>query len=385
MIKRELGKTGIMVSEVGLGCEHLEGKSAEVVAEVVSAAIDAGINLFDVFMSEPQVRSNIGAAIASRRGQVVLQGHIGSAWIDGQYTHVSSDLALCKTYFEDFMSRLSTDYVDIGMLHFVDNAADYDALTTSGVLDYALSLKKSGVIRAVGMSTHNPAVAQMAAESGHIDCLLFSLNPAYDMLPASDDIEELFSPESYKSEKPAGMDKTRELLYKTCASRGVGIVVMKGLGAGALLSADTSPFAAPLSPAQCIHYALCRPGVSSIVVGCKTPDEVRAAVAYESATDEERDYSLILSRSPKYSMQGRCMYCNHCLPCPAKIDIAQVGKYLDLALISGTIPPTVREHYAALSATARDCTACGACEERCPFGVSVVSRMEKTRELFGEL
>ena len=53
-------RTGWQVSKIGLGCEHLENKPYALVEEVVGAALDAGINILDVFMSEPQVRSNIG-------------------------------------------------------------------------------------------------------------------------------------------------------------------------------------------------------------------------------------------------------------------------------------------------------------------------------------
>ena len=67
MIYRELGGTGIAVSEVGFGGEHLEGKESAIVERTVHAALDAGINLFDVFMSEPNVRTNIGRGLAGRR------------------------------------------------------------------------------------------------------------------------------------------------------------------------------------------------------------------------------------------------------------------------------------------------------------------------------
>ena len=99
--------------------------------------------------------------------------------------------------------------------------------------------------------------------------------------------------------------------------------------------------------------------------------------------EKEKDYAKVLSATPKYSMQGKCMYCNHCLPCPAQIDIAQVNKFLDLALIHDSIPDTVRQHYAALPAHGGDCLACGSCESNCPFGVHVIQRMEKAKEVFG--
>lgn len=379
---RKLGRVGWKVSEIGLGGEHLQGQPYEVVEAVVLEALDQGINIMDIFMSEPEVRSNIGRALKGRRDQMILQGHIGAGWIDGQYCR-TRDRKQCQTFFEDFMTRLGTDYVDIGMLHFVDTEPDFQQVLQSGMLDYARELKKKGVIRAIGMSSHDPSVALKAVKTGELDVLMFSVNPAYDLLPEDADIDSLFRPETFRNDGLNGTNPTRAQLYRTCESMGTAVTVMKGLGAGSLLRAESSPFGVALTPSQCIHYSLTRPAVCSVLVGCRTPEEVQRAVEYEQATEQERDYSVILSSTPKYSMRGKCMYCNHCLPCPAQINIAQVNKFLDLANQAPEIPDTVREHYAALEHHAEDCIECGSCEANCPFEVPVIERMRMARKIFG--
>ncbi|MEG1158171.1 MAG: 4Fe-4S dicluster domain-containing protein, partial [Christensenellaceae bacterium] len=75
-----------------------------------------------------------------------------------------------------------------------------------------------------------------------------------------------------------------------------------------------------------------------------------------------------------------CMYCNHCQPCPKKIDIAAVTECKDLA--ENGMTQALRERYRKLSANADDCIACGACTKRCPFGIDVVSNMRRAAELF---
>ena len=75
------------------------------------------------------------------------------------------------------------------------------------------------------------------------------------------------------------------------------------------------------------------------------------------------------------------MYCGHCAPCPKGIDVASVTKFLNLA--KDEIPETVREHYAALKAHGGDCVKCGACEKRCPFGVSIRENMQRAKDVFG--
>ena len=125
------------------------------------------------------------------------------------------------------------------------------------------------------------------------------------------------------------VDEARQKLYSACEAKGVAMTVP-----------------------QCIQYCLDRNGVKVVIVGCHTVKEVLEAVKYYDVTDEERSYAHIFSQGHAIRMTGRCMYCNHCQPCPAHIDIAAVTKFLDLATQQDTVPETVAQHYRALPATA---------------------------------
>ncbi len=376
---RPLGKTGLMVSEIGLGCEWLERHNTEECIRVISAAEEMGINILDCWMSEPNVRSNIGLAIAAHREKWIIQGHIGSTWQDGQYEK-SRDPEKIRIAFEDLLHRLGTDYIDLGMIHFCDKDADFDELTGGPYMDYVRELKAAGKIRHIGMSTHNPVMARRAVEAGLVEMLLFSINPAFDMLPASDNIEDYFA-EKYDAAMDR-IDPERSALYQLCEEKGVGLTVMKGYAGGRLFRAESSPFGVALTPIQCLHYALTRPAVASVMVGVDDVAQLAQAVAYESASEKEKDYTIPLSQAPKHAYHGQCTYCGHCLPCPMEIDIAMVNKLADLALMQSTVPDSLREHYRNLEHTAEECVGCGGCEERCPFGVRVVEKMAKAKELF---
>lgn len=376
---RELGKTGLMVSEIGLGGEWLERHNTEEVKAVVERSAELGINILDCWMSEPNVRSNIGLAIEGQREKWIIQGHIGSTWQDGQYVR-SRDMEQVKIAFADLLTRFKTDYIDLGMIHFVDEKADFENIMNGPFIEYVRELKTAGIIHHIGMSTHNPAIAKLAAESGEIEMVLFSVNPAFDMLPASENIGDLFA-EKF-DENLGGMDPERAALYKICEQNGVGITVMKGYAGGRLFKAETSPFGVAMTPVQCLHYALTRPAVASVMVGFDTPEHVDAAVAYETATEEEKDYASLLANAPQHAYTGQCTYCGHCAPCPVGIDIAMVNKLLDLAKMQDETPASLREHYHALSAQAADCIGCAGCEERCPFKVNVVERMQEAASIF---
>lgn len=377
---RELGKTGLKVSEIGLGAEWLERHNEEEVRAVIDCCESAGINILDCWMAEPNVRTNIGKAIAGKRERWIIQGHFGSTWQNGQYVR-TREMSKVKPAFEDLLARLETDYIDLGMIHFVDEEAEFHRIMEGEFLAYVKEQKEKGVIRHIGMSTHNPKVGKLAALSEEIEMILFSINPAFDLLPATEDINSYFA-EDYE-ESLGGIHPDRKELYQVCEQTGVGITVMKGYAGGRLFDAKTSPFGTALTPVQCIHYALTRPAVASILAGYDTPEHVREAVAYETASEEEKDYASVLAKAPRHAYFGQCTYCGHCAPCPAGIDIAMVNKLSDLAAMQPEVPESLKAHYQALSANAADCISCGGCESRCPFGVPVVEKMKKTREMFG--
>ena len=73
--------------------------------------------------------------------------------------------------------------------------------------------------------------------------------------------------------------------------------------------------------------------------------ELEEALAYETASDEEKDYASALSGAPLHSYKGECTYCGHCKPCVAKLDIAMINKYYDLATMQSEVPESVKSHY----------------------------------------
>lgn len=377
---RTLGKTNLVVSEIGLGGEWFNGLTPEESKKIIDTADENGINYIDIFMPQAPTRDNIGAALEGRRERFIIQGHLCTVYEDEQYKR-TRDIEKTKASFKDLLARLRTDYIDVGMIHYVDSEDDFKTVFEGPIYEYALELKEKGVIRHIGMSSHNPHIALKAVEKGYIDVLMFSINPAYDMEASDTDIYDLME---FKGMEKGHLvaDEARQKLYSLCESSGVAITVMKPLGAGTLLDAKSSPFGVAMTVPQCIQYALDRNGVKVVIVGCHTVQEVLEAVKYYDLSNEERSYSHIFASGNSIHMTGRCMYCNHCQPCPAHIDIAAVTKFLDLALQQESVPETVMEHYKSLSANADDCLMCGKCESNCPFGVNIRENMKKARSVF---
>ncbi len=378
---RELGRTGILVGEIGIGCEGFLEKPRAVVKEFLDVMEAGGANCIDLYGSNPEMRAAVGEALRGRREKFVLQGHLCSVWADGQYKR-TRNIDDVRAGMEEQMRLLGTDYLDIGMIHYVDSMEDWNAVYGGPVMAYARELKAAGRIRTIGLSSHNPEVALAAVKTGEIQVLMFSVNPCYDLQPAGEKVEDLWAPERYASPL-LNMDPQREELYTTCQKLGVGITVMKAFGGGDLLHAEYSPAGAALTPYQCIRYALDRPGVASVLAGARTVEEMRNAIAYADAPEGEKDYAGALASFPRISWKGHCMYCGHCAPCPVGIEVAAVTKFLSLAKAQGEVPETVREHYGALAHHAGECLGCGACSGRCPFEVDAVANMAEAARVFG--
>ena len=118
----------------------------------------------------------------------------------------------------------------------------------------------------------------------------------------------------------------------------------------------------------------------TVLPGAQSVAEVERLLDYYSKTEDELDYSMIGTFAPTEAA-GKCVYCNHCKPCPAGIDIGLVNKYFDLAKAGDTLAV---EHYRTLEKNASDCISCGHCDKRCPFGVQQSERMKQINTYFKE-
>lgn len=364
MIYRKLPHGDEKISVIGMGTSVVGENSEKNVIETVTYALDNGINFFDMAGGHASIFPGMGKALESRRKEAMLQVHFGADYTSGEYGWNLS-LDGVKKSIDWQLNHLKTDYIDFGFMHCLDEFSDLEEYEENGVLEYLLSMKKQGVVKHLGLSTHAPSIANKVLDMGIIDMMMFSINPMYDY---------------GQGDYSIGNSSERYELYTRCEKEGVGISVMKPFNAGQLLDADKSPFRQALTPVQCIQYALDRPGVISVMQGAGSVEQLKQNLAYLDATDEEKDYSVIGSFTPSET-KGICVYCKHCHPCPVGLDIGLINKYYDLSMLGDEL---AKEHYLTLDKTASDCVQCGHCNSRCPFSVEQMERMKKIAEYFGK-
>lgn len=361
---RKLSRGNEKIGALGLGMGGIQNASSEEIQKVIEKAIANGINFFDLCAGGSSVYEPFGRAISGKRDKIYFQLHFGAVYKkNGEYGW-SRNLQTIKDTFAWELKALNTDYVDFGFLHCVDEDSDFEELQNNGIFDYVKSLKEQGIVRHIGFSSHTPSVAHKLLDTNIMDMMMFSINPAYD-LECGDELG-------------IGTNNERAELFRRCEKEGIGISVMKPFHGGKLLQDSTSPFHKALTKNQCIQYCLDRPAVLSVVPGVRSLDDLNELLKYLTSTKEERDYSLIGQFTPK-SAVGNCVYCNHCEPCPAGIDIGIVNKYYDLSLAGDKM---AHDHYDKLKIKADACLKCGHCDKRCPFKVKQQDKMQKISEYF---
>ncbi len=224
METRPCGKSGLELSVVSLGCWSFGGgdywgpQQEANDHEVVSAALDCGINHFDTAEAYNEGRSeeSLGKALRGRRDQATIAAKIPP-------THCQPDAI--REHLDASLRRLQTDYVDLYYVHWpiTDHCVE-DAFAT---LD---QLRQAGKIRCIGVSNHGPRQLYEAFASGvHVDANQL----CYNLLSRAIEVE----------------------IVPACQERGMGILGYMPLLQGILAGKWDAPDDVPPVRARTRHFS----------------------------------------------------------------------------------------------------------------------------------
>ena len=169
MEMRTLGKTGLEVSRLGVGLSEIRSVDPSRVAEVLNAALDAGINFLDTSACYGNSEELIGRTVSQRRDEFVLATKAGH--VTGDYDGESWTPETVRDSIDRSLKRLRTDHLDIVQLH----TCSVDVLERGEVIEVLQDAKQAGKTRAIGYSGDNEG-ALWAVESGLFDTLQTSFN-----------------------------------------------------------------------------------------------------------------------------------------------------------------------------------------------------------------
>jgi aryl-alcohol dehydrogenase-like predicted oxidoreductase len=238
--RRLLGRTGQEVTQFALGGEGVlrtYGRDREAVA-VIHRALDQGVNYCDTAPAYSGSLDYYGAALGERRSQVFLASKTHDRSRDGSLR-----------LLEESLTRARTDHLDLWQLHDLRTPRDLQSIfAPGGALEALVEAREQGLVKYLGLTGHHdPAILLEAMWRFDFDTVLVALNAAdTHRLPFAKTVLE---------------EATR---------RGMGVIGMKVYAAGVLLRAG----AHALTSAEAMGYVLSLPGVSTVVIGCSSPQEV---------------------------------------------------------------------------------------------------------------
>jgi uncharacterized protein len=339
-----LGRTGLKVTSVGMGCMITSDQS------VVERALDAGINYFDTARGYQRGNNErmVGAALGAKRKQVVLSTK----------TH-AADKAGMEQNLEQSLRELNTDYIDIWYLHGRSSGADI----TDEMIEVQQAAKKAGKIRFTGVSTHGGQenLIPWMVQKGAFDVVLTSYN---------------FS-----------MSKGLTQAIAAAAKSGMGVVAMKVMAGGKREVKPGTPLGNKLSQPgamlAALKWVVKNPDVATTIPSMTDMDQLEEnlhAMGNPLSANDERILAAHLEMiKPIY-----CRMCGQCDgSCQKGLPVADVLRYLTYADGYGQFE-LGRENFASLQAehAAVRCGDCNDCTVACPNGVKVRHRMSRAQELF---
>ena len=323
MRKVRLGKTDLMVSEVGFGGIPITRLSEDEAIRVVRRSIELGVTLIDTAHNYGTSEERIGRAIAGRREGLILAT---KSW--------ARDSQTFRQELETSFERLGVEHIDLFQFHNVTSKEAYQQiLYPGGPLDIAREAKAANRIGHIGVSSHSLELSLEMVESGNFETLMFPFNFV--------------------------TDEAVEKLLPACRENDVGFIAMKPLGGGILENATLD-----------FKYLQQFPDVVPIP-GIETIGEIEEIVSImegpEELTAEERAEMERIRRDVGTRFCRRCGYCQ---PCPQGINISLM---MHLRSFAKRLPEerVFGEWGGTIVASVEKCADCGECEAKCPYALPI--------------
>lgn len=280
MVYRTLGRTGEKVSLIGLGGAHLSRKPLDEKAagKLIHAALDRGINFLDNCWDYGHGNSEKWMGTALAQG-----GYRKKAFLMTKLDGRTKESATSQ--LEESLRRLKTDHIDLVQFHEILRFDDPDRIfTEGGALEALQAAKKAGKLRYIGYTGHkDPRVhlymLEVAKRKG------FTFDTVQMPLNVMDAHFRSFS----------------HVVVPEAVQQNIGILAMKTMGDGVFLKSG-----APITPIECLHYAMNLP-VSVVITGIdsdKILDQAFEAVkSFVPMTAEQ--VAALVAKTRAYAAEGK--------------------------------------------------------------------------------
>ena len=354
MIYRPLGRTGLNISALSMGCGHLPD-DPDLCDELIRASVAAGVNYFETASSycDGDCEQRTGRGLEPVRDKVMLSAKHGLL-VEGEaegHPATTGD-AYRREILENHLPALRTDHVEWLQVGWFQ-AYKLPALRSSGILDAIRRLQDEKIVGHVGFTTHDtPENVVTCIESGEFE----SCTVQYNLL-----------------------NRAYEPALDAAGERGVAIVVMGPLHGGMLALPEPAlrelvPNPDVTASRAGLQFVLSHPAVSTACSGMGSLAELEENLASILAAPTAADRAEMEAVFARFQAVAAslCTGCNYCAPCPQGVKISQNLRLRNYLAVYGAIDAAAQA-YAGIDPAARAscCTDCGECEEKCPNDLPV--------------
>ncbi|CDF58442.1 aldo/keto reductase [Thermobrachium celere] len=333
MKKRRLGKTNIMVSEVGFGGIPIQRITQNEAKDVIRFAVDNGVNFIDTARGYGISEEYIGNALYGIRKEVYIATKSMARTKDAM-----------KEDIERSLKNLKTDYIDLYQLHNVKDEETFkQVMSEDGALEALLDAKREGKVLHIGITSHSLDFLKKILEYDVFETIMYPYNIVEDQA---------------------------EELFKEANKRDIGIIVMKPLAGGALEDSELA-----------ISYILNNKNISTVIPGMESIEQVKQNISASYIEFNDEMMKKCIEIKKKYT-NSFCRRCGYCMPCPQGIDIPFcfiLKGYYDRY----DLKEWATERYNGMKSHASDCLGCGICETRCPYNLKIREMLKEVVESFG--
>jgi predicted aldo/keto reductase-like oxidoreductase len=326
MSTMKLGKTGLTVCRSGFGALPLQRLDVREAVGLLRRAHENGINFFDTARMYTDSEEKIGLAFEHERYGVIIAT---------KTTALTRTDALAS--IETSLAGLRTDYIDIMQLHNPETLPD-PADPESAYAGLA-EARGRGVVRYIGISSHNLQRALAAARSGLYDTVQFPLS---------------------------SLSSDAELaLAAVCRESGCGLIAMKPMAGGLITGAATT-------------FAFLRQFANVLPIwGMQRDSELTEILAFEATPPQLDEWLWKSIRKERFELSGRfCRGCGYCMPCPQGIQINWAAR-MSLLLRRAPYRTFLTDEWRDRMRAIRSCVKCGLCGSKCPYNLDPPSLLEE--------
>lgn len=330
---RELGKTGLKISEFGFGCIPIIRLNNEDAVKVLHHAFDCGINFYDTANAYRDSEYKMGLAFKGRRDKVVLATKTGRRDAQGANEHLENSLKM-----------LQTDYLDLYQFHQVSKQEDWQAITApGGALEAVSKAKEAGKIRHLGITSHSYEMALKLVKTGMFESVMFPFN---------------FIEDAAKDE-----------LLTLCKELNIAFLAMKPFGGGTIDNA-----ALAFKFLRQFPEAVVIPGFDSI-------DYVNEVLNIYAKPNEVTAADLAGMEAYRQELGSKfCRRCEYCQPCPHGVMITPAMGY---HIVAKRMSPAVSIHFSKQAMeSVPNCVECGTCITRCPYELPIPEILKKHYDMY---